>query len=65
MVGDAVFTKLVDILGAHGGGTNVQGEVVQKLDVIANDAMHNLLVRNNPRPIDSPAQVREILDMAF
>lgn len=37
----------------------------EHLDVIARDAMHNLLVRNNPRPIESPAQVREILDMAW
>ncbi|MBM3572298.1 MAG: iron-containing alcohol dehydrogenase [Alphaproteobacteria bacterium] len=37
----------------------------EHLDVIARDAMHNLLVRNNPRPIDNPAQVREILDMAY
>ncbi len=32
---------------------------------IATDAMHNLLVRNNPRPIDRPADVLEILDMAW
>lgn len=34
-------------------------------DKIAADAMHNLLVRNNPRPVDSPAQVVEILEMAW
>src|ERR1019366_4640031 len=33
---------LADILGAH-GGTNVQGEVVQKLDVIANQALLSCL----------------------
>src|SRR5580693_7762206 len=33
---------LVDILGAH-GGTNVQGEVVQKLDVFANHALLSCL----------------------
>jgi alcohol dehydrogenase class IV len=37
----------------------------EHLDVIARDAMHNLLVRNNPRPIDEPRQVREILDLAW
>ncbi len=30
---------LIDIAGAAGGGKNVQGEVVQKLDVIANQAL--------------------------
>lgn len=34
-------------------------------DKIATDAMHNLLVRNNPRPIDSPEQVLEILELAW
>jgi fructose-1,6-bisphosphatase I len=33
---------LANVLGAH-GGTNVQGEVVQKLDVIANQALVNCL----------------------
>jgi alcohol dehydrogenase class IV len=37
----------------------------EHLDIIARDAMHNLLVRNNPRPIDTPAQAREILEMAW
>lgn len=34
---------LIDITGAAGGGTNVQGEVVQKLDVIANQALLHCL----------------------
>ena len=34
---------LIDITGAAGGGTNVQGEIVQKLDVIANHALLNCL----------------------
>jgi maleylacetate reductase len=33
-------------------------------DAIAAGAMH-LFVRSNPRPITDPAQVREILDMAW
>lgn len=37
----------------------------EHLDKIARDAMHNLLVRNNARPIDRVEEVREILDMAF
>jgi len=34
-------------------------------DKIAEDAMDNLLVRNNPRRIDHPDQVREILELAW
>jgi len=30
---------LIDVTGAAGGGTNIQGEIVQKLDVIANHAL--------------------------
>jgi alcohol dehydrogenase class IV len=35
------------------------------IDTICQDAMHNLLVRNNPRGIDRPEHVREILEMAW
>jgi alcohol dehydrogenase class IV len=35
------------------------------IETICQDAMHNLLVRNNPRSIDRPEHVREILDMAW
>lgn len=35
------------------------------IDTICHDAMHNLLVRNNPRTIDRPEHVREILEMAW
>ncbi|HEX3401506.1 MAG TPA: iron-containing alcohol dehydrogenase [Acetobacteraceae bacterium] len=35
------------------------------IDTICQDAMHNLLVRNNPRSIDRPEHVREILEMAW
>ena len=37
----------------------------EHLDKIANDAMRNLLVRNNSRPINSVDDVMEILEMAF
>lgn len=37
----------------------------EHIDVICHDAMGNLLVRNNPRPVDQPEQVREILEMAW
>jgi len=35
------------------------------IETICRDAMHNLLVRNNPRSIDRPEHVREILEMAW
>ena len=35
------------------------------IDTICHDAMHNLLVRNNPRTIDRPEHVRQILEMAW
>ncbi len=34
-------------------------------DFIANGAMQNMMVRSNPRPITAPAQVEEILDLAW
>jgi len=34
-------------------------------DLIANGAMLNMMVRSNPRAIDAPAQVKEILDLAW
>ncbi len=34
-------------------------------DFIANGAMQNMMVRSNPRPITAPAQVKEILDLAW
>ena len=36
-----------------------------QLDTIARGSVGNMMVRSNPRPIDDPAQVREILDMAW
>ena len=34
-------------------------------DLIANGAMQNMMVRSNPRPITTPDQVKEILDLAW
>jgi hypothetical protein len=34
-------------------------------DAIAAGAMQNVFVRSNPRPVTGPAQIREILDMAW
>jgi hypothetical protein len=35
------------------------------IETICHEAMHNLLVRNNPRSIDRTEHVREILKMAW
>lgn len=37
----------------------------EQFDDIVNGAMQNLWVRTNPRPIEKPDQVREILEMAW
>lgn len=37
----------------------------EHVEFISGEAVNNLLVRNNPKPVDTPAQVREILDMAY
>ena len=34
-------------------------------DAIAAGAMQNVFVRSNPRPVTSPDQIHEILDMAW
>lgn len=60
---DAVLA-LIDELGLPSRLRDV-GIERQHFDKIAKDAMHNLLVRNNPRRIDRPEQVLEILEMAW
>jgi alcohol dehydrogenase class IV len=60
---DAVLELIADLGLPH--RLRDVGIKPEHLDIIARDAMHNLLVRNNPRPIDTPAQAREILDMAY
>jgi alcohol dehydrogenase class IV len=62
--GDEAVLDLVKALGRPHRLRDV-GITREHLDVISRDAMHNLLVRNNPRPIDRPEQVREILEMAW
>ena len=37
----------------------------QHFDAIANGAMQNMFVRSNPRPVNDPAQVKEILELAW
>ena len=52
---------------ALGQPTRLRDVVVrpEHYDAIATGAMQNVFVRSNPRPITHPAQVREILDMAW
>jgi alcohol dehydrogenase class IV len=41
------------------------GVAREHYDAIANGAMQNMMVRSNPRAIDTPARVKEILDLAW
>ena len=41
------------------------GVTREQFDAIAERAMTNAWVRTNPRPIESPGQVREILETAW
>jgi len=36
-----------------------------QFEAIGNGAMQNMMVRSNPRKIDDPSQVKEILEMAW
>ena len=64
--GDAAMAvaKLVDGLGQPTRLREV-GVRPEHYDAIAAGAMQNVFVRSNPRPITDPAQVREILAMAW
>ena len=64
--GDAAtaVAKLVEALGQPTRLRDV-GVRLEHYDAIAMGAMQNVFVRSNPRPITDPAQVREILDMAW
>jgi alcohol dehydrogenase class IV len=64
--GDAAtaVARLVESLGQPGRLRDV-GVRPEHYDAIAGGAMQNVFVRSNPRPISEPAQVREILEMAW
>jgi alcohol dehydrogenase class IV len=56
-----------DLIGALGMPRTLRDVGVRRehYDFIANGAMQNMMVRSNPRPITEPAQVKEILDLAW
>jgi alcohol dehydrogenase class IV len=58
---------VLDLIQALGRPSRLRdvGITRANIDTICQDAMHNLLVRNNPRDIDRPEQIREILEMAW
>jgi maleylacetate reductase len=60
----AAVAKLVKSLGLPTRLRDV-GVQPQHYDAIADGAMQNVFVRSNPRPITEPAQVREMLEMAW
>lgn len=60
----AAVEELVRALGQPSTLRDV-GVRRDQFDAIASGAMQNMMVRSNPRPIENPAQVREILEMAW
>ncbi len=60
----AVVAELVATLGLPGCLREV-GVAREQLDTIAKNAMHDRWIPTNPRPIRTPAEIREILDMAW
>jgi len=56
--------KLVETLGQPARLHDV-GVRREHYDAIAAGAMQNVFVRSNPRPVTGPAQIREMLDMAW
>lgn len=58
---------LHDLIAGLGQPTRLRDVGVREdqLDRIAEGAMENHMVRTNPRPITAPAQIREILEMAW
>ncbi len=64
--GDAA-TAVAKLVKALGQPTRLRDVGVRQehYDAIAAGAMQNVFVRSNPRPINDPAQIREILEMAW
>ena len=62
--GATAVGKLVKALGQPTRLRDV-GVRQEHYDAIAAGAMQNVFVRSNPRPINDPAQIREILEMAW
>ncbi len=65
--GEPAGDVLADFIARLGqpGTLRAVGIARDQLDTIAEGSLGNMMVRSNPRPIDSAAQVREILDMAW
>lgn len=64
--GDAA-TAVAKLVKALGQPTRLRDVGVRQehYDAIAAGGMQNVFVRSNPRPINDPAQIREILEMAW
>lgn len=65
--GEPAGDVLADFIARLGqpGTLRAVGIGRDQLDTIAEGSLGNMMVRSNPRPIGSAAQVREILDMAW
>lgn len=64
--GDAA-TAVSNLIETLGQPTRLRDVGVQRshYDAISAGAMQNVFVRSNPRPVNNPSDVREILDMAW
>jgi alcohol dehydrogenase class IV len=64
--GDAA-TAVANLVESLGQPTRLRdvGVRPEHYDAIANGAMQNVFVRSNPRPITDPAQIRQMLEMAW
>jgi alcohol dehydrogenase class IV len=64
--GDAA-TAVATLVESLGQPTRLRdvGVRPEHYDAIANGAMQNVFVRSNPRPITDPAQIRQMLEMAW
>ena len=65
--GEAAGDVVEDFIARLGqpGTLRAVGITEDQLERIAEGSVDNMMVRSNPRPINSAAQVREILDMAW
>ncbi len=64
---DEAADAIGDLISALGMPRTLRDVGVKKehYDFIASGAMQNMMVRSNPRPISTPDQVKEILDLAW
>ena len=67
MPGAEAADAVADLIAALGlpGTLRAVGVREDQLDIIAEGSMHDRMVRTNPRNIEGPAVVRQLLDAAW